>query len=133
MTARISSPMCGDPIALFDSTSTRALVPLIAQTISSAYRQLSPHTVKMAMAVQGDKNRRYHWDSIFRRHWQSTARHCGMAPQFHLLIDEIVEDTPKVIAEIGAGLPDNFPAFVAGPVLKGLSASSKRLADVQVP
>ena len=81
----------------------------------------------MAMAVQGDKNRHYHWDSIFRRHWQSTARHCGMATQFDPLINEIVENTPRVIAEIEAGLPDNFPASVAGPVLKGLRASSKRL------
>jgi serine/threonine-protein kinase HipA len=89
--------------------------------------QLSPHKVKMAMAVQGEKNRHYHWDSIFRRHWQSTARHCGMATQFDPLINEIVENTPRVIAEIEAGLPDNFPASVAAPVLKGLSASSKRL------
>lgn len=89
--------------------------------------QLSPHKIKMAMAVQGERNRHYHWDSILRRHWQSTAKHCGIAARFDPLMTEIIEKTPKVIADIEARLPDGFPASVAGPVLKGLAASAKRL------
>lgn len=89
--------------------------------------QLSPHKVKMAMAVEGDRRRHYHWDSILRRHWQSTAKLCGIGAQFDLLMSEIIEKTPGVIARIEADLPDGFPAALAEPVLTGLRESAKRL------
>ncbi len=91
-------------------------------------RQLSPHKVKMAMAVHSEKSRHYKWDEILRRHWQSTAKLCGLAGHIDGVIMEVIERTPQVIAEIAAGLPDDFPNSVAGPVLDGLGKAAKRLA-----
>ncbi len=89
--------------------------------------QLSLHKIKMAMAVESDRHRHYHWDSILRRHWQSTAKLCGIGAQFDPLMSEIIEKTPGVIDRIEADLPDGFPAVVADPVLTGLRESAKRL------
>lgn len=90
--------------------------------------QLSPHKVKMAMAVQGDSNRHYRWHAIQRRHWQAMARRCGVAAQFEALVEDLRRKTPQVIAEVAAALPKGFPAQVATSILKGLEASAGRLA-----
>ena len=90
-------------------------------------RQLSSHRVKMAMAVHSDKSRHYKWDEILRRHWQSTAKLCGLAGHIDGIIMEAIERTPKVIAEIEAGLPAGFPSSVARPVLEGLGQAARRL------
>jgi len=89
--------------------------------------QLSAHKVKMAMAVQSDKNRHYVWNSIFLRHWQHMAKHCGISAQFDSLIDRLIGQTSQVITQVKSALPRNFPASVAEPVLKGLDESVKKL------
>ena len=93
--------------------------------------QLSPNKVKMAMAVQSDKNRHYHWNSILPHHWRAMARRCGLATQFGALADDLIERTPEVIAQIETALPRGFPASVSEPILKGLRASAKHWASAE--
>jgi serine/threonine-protein kinase HipA len=89
--------------------------------------QLSPHKVKMAMAIPSEKRRHYNWDSIVYRHWQYLAKRCGIADQLERLITELKDTTPAVIAELELLLPKEFPASVADPILKGLLASTQKL------
>jgi serine/threonine-protein kinase HipA len=89
--------------------------------------QLSPFKVKMAMAVQGGKNRHYLWSSILRRHFEGMAKRCGLSARLPGLIDGLVEQASRVIAEIESALPRQFPASVSEPILNGLAASAQKL------
>jgi serine/threonine-protein kinase HipA len=89
-------------------------------------RMLSPERVKMAMAVLG-KNRHYRWAEISRRHFEMTARLCGISHEGKRIIDELVEVTPKVVDQVGTALPKDFPEAQARPILDGLSAAAQRL------
>jgi serine/threonine-protein kinase HipA len=90
--------------------------------------KLAGQKVRMAMAVSG-RNRHDHWHEIRRRHWRETAARCGLADDVDRLIDELVDETPAVIRKIRAALPDEFPSRVATPILDGLAASARKLAD----
>jgi len=90
--------------------------------------KLSPKKVKLAMAVEG-KNRHYHWDSICRRHWNETARRCGLGRDAEALLTDLLSKTGAVIDNVGAKLPKAFPANVAEPILEGLKKASERLRD----
>jgi serine/threonine-protein kinase HipA len=90
--------------------------------------QLSPHKVKMAMAVPSEKRRHYNWDSIVYRYWQYLAKRCGIADRLDALVGELKAATPAVIARAESLLPKEFPASVADPILKGLLASMQRFA-----
>jgi len=98
------------------------------QVLGKKAGQLSPHRVKMAMAVPGEKRRHYNWDSIVYRHWQYLAKRCGIADRLDALIAELKTATPAVIAKAESLLPREFPASVADPILEGLLASIQRLA-----
>jgi serine/threonine-protein kinase HipA len=89
--------------------------------------KLSPDKVKMAMAVEG-KNRHYVWTTIRRRHWEETARRCGLGAFWPRIVDELLERTPAALAAVRSELPANFPDPVADPILKGLAASARVLA-----
>ena len=89
--------------------------------------QLSPNRARMAMAVLG-KSRHYAWQSIQPRHWQETARRCGMAAAYPALRDELIEETDAVLAAASSLVPQDFPAAVADPILTGLRHSRDKLA-----
>lgn len=89
--------------------------------------KLSPKKVKMAMAVNG-KNRHYLWDSILYRHWEETARRCGMAAVFKSLIQELVDSTSQAIDTVTARIPKGFPDAVATSILEGLRGANTRLS-----
>jgi serine/threonine-protein kinase HipA len=82
--------------------------------------------VTMAMAVDGT-TRHYRWANIQPRHWQETARRCGMGAFYPRLRDELVERTPMVIDTVRGRIPKGFPEFVSEPILKGLQESVARL------
>lgn len=90
--------------------------------------QLSPKKVKLAMAVDG-KNRHYHWDSISRRHWNETARRCGLGSDAEGVITDLLSRTSDVLKRVDGELPANFPSSVAEPILAGLRTASDRLRD----
>jgi serine/threonine-protein kinase HipA len=95
--------------------------------LGQARGKLPPKKAKMAMAVAGT-NRHYLWHSILRRHWEETARRCGVGRAMPSLIDELIERTPKVIDRVKARIPPGFPAAVAGPIFDGLQKSATKLA-----
>ncbi len=69
--------------------------------------QLSPHKVKMAMAVEG-KNRHCAWKELRVAHWLETARKCGLGDSGRA----ILEDVEKRV-----------PASVSKPIFEGLAAA----------
>ena len=91
-------------------------------------RQLPRSKLKMAMAVEG-KNRHYAWQAIQRRHWEETARRCGIAAFWPSVLNDLLGRTSGVIDAVAAELPKGFPARVADPILKGLESSARLLAD----
>jgi serine/threonine-protein kinase HipA len=82
----------------------------------------------MAMAVQSGGRRHYRWDEIHRRHFEGTAKRCGIAAKVDMLIDDLIHRTPAVIATVNASLPRGFPGSVSEPILEGLAMSAGVLA-----
>lgn len=89
--------------------------------------KLSPHKIRMAMAVIG-KNRHYRWKEISARHWLETARRCGF-PEMKAVMDEVIAKTPEVVEQASARLPRSFPAFIAESILTGTAAAARALGE----
>ena len=89
--------------------------------------KLSPHKIRMAMAVRG-KNRHYRWREITARHWLEMARRCGFS-EMKAVMDELIARTPKVVAQASARLPRRFPSFIAETILNGTAASAQLLRE----
>lgn len=91
--------------------------------------QWSPYEIKLAMALLG-KNRHYEMHDIQRRHFNSTAQKVGYAPSAEPIIEELLERTPAVIAEVQAELPADFSPRVADAILGGLAQAAKALGGM---
>ncbi len=89
--------------------------------------QLSPHKIRMAMAVRG-KNRHYRWKEISARHWLETARRCGIS-EMKSIVDEVIAQTSKVVEQVTARLPRRFPDFIADRILTGTAHAVQLLAE----
>lgn len=87
--------------------------------------RLSPFKVRMAMAVWRT-NRHYLWTQIRRAHFEHTARACKIEG-FGAVIDELIGDTPRVLAEVGPRVI-GLPARVSEPILEGVQRAAERLA-----
>lgn len=94
--------------------------------IGNGPNRLAPQKVKMAMAWQG-RNRHYAAESVRRRHMEETGRRCGIGRDAGKLIDELIAQTPQVVAQVSAQIPPGLPARVAECVLRGLETSARRL------
>ncbi len=44
------------------------------------------------------------------------------------LIDEVIDRTPEVVANVSAGLPPDFPPALAGAILGGVERAAAMLA-----
>lgn len=88
--------------------------------------QWSPRELKLAMALVG-KNRHYEAERIQRRHFNSTAKRYGYRETAEPLIQELVQRTPDVIAEVQRALPPGFSNEVADKVLGGLQSAARVL------
>jgi serine/threonine-protein kinase HipA len=95
--------------------------------LGSGRDKLAVKEAKMAMEVEC-AGRHDLWHSIQRRHWDETARRCGMGKAMPALIDELIDRTPDVITMVGGGLPRDFPDVVAGSILEGLRRAAAKLA-----
>jgi serine/threonine-protein kinase HipA len=85
-----------------------------------ADRSLEERKIKMAMAVLG-KNRHYHWHTIQKRHFASTATACHFpAEEMHAIVDELFGRMDEVIAAVGNSLPPQFPDTVADLIFQGM-------------
>ena len=67
-----------------------------------------------------------------RRHWIALGKLFGVLDDagrdIEAILDAVIARTPRVIAEVGAELPSDFPEPVAGPVLHGLELAARQLA-----
>ncbi len=89
--------------------------------------QIPPRKARMAMAVEG-RNRHYHWHSILPRHWEETARRCGIGAAYPALRDELIKRTEPAIDAVKREIPGDFPSAVADSIFDGLEASRDQLA-----
>lgn len=72
--------------------------------------------------------RHYRWHEITRRHIEETARRCGIGETVQGILSGLIEATPRATEAVAKLLPQNFPAHVSEPVLKGLQDAADRLA-----
>ena len=88
-------------------------------------RKLARQKVKMAMAVWG-KDRHYRWSEIQRKHFEHTAKDCGIA-EGDEVIDQLGAAVPSAVDRAAARLPKGFPTEVATPILEGVLAAARAL------
>ncbi|HDL8659805.1 TPA: type II toxin-antitoxin system HipA family toxin [Yersinia enterocolitica] len=106
---------------LYDVLSTHPI-------IGSGRNQIAVQKSKLAMAVRGSKNY-YLINQIQRRHWRKQAEFVGLgAIQADTIIDEIIAATPRVITQVQAQLPANFPADLAEKILTGLHKQCEKIS-----
>ncbi|MCB1915034.1 MAG: HipA domain-containing protein [Rhodocyclaceae bacterium] len=86
---------------------------------------IAPQMAEMSMAVWG-KNRHAKWAEIRREHFEKTAADCGIGNPGPL-IDDIKAMTPGIVERVARDLPPTFPDHVAGTILKGVSATARKL------
>ena len=96
--------------------------------LGNARGRLAPKKVKMAMAAEG-ANRHYRWHTILPRHWEETARRCGMQAQYASIRDELMDRTAGAIESVSAELPKGFPNLVVEPIVAGLRRTRAALGD----
>jgi len=89
--------------------------------------RLPRERARMAMAWLG-VNRHYRWHEIMRRHIEETARRCGLGETVKGILSGLIEATPRVTETVSKLLPQDFPAHVSEPILKGLHDAADRLA-----
>lgn len=87
---------------------------------------VSPHKVKMAMAVRA-KNARWKMQEIQPRHWHELAKRHGMAPMGKdSPYEQVIQTTTEAIARVKEMLPQNFPETVSASIFKGVSEAAER-------
>jgi serine/threonine-protein kinase HipA len=89
--------------------------------------KLSPHKIRMAMAVRGN-NRHYRWKEISARHWLETAKRCGF-PEMKAIMEEVIAQAPKVVEQATGRLPRRFPDQIAATLLSGTAAAARLLGE----
>ena len=68
-------------------------------------------------------------NQIQRRHWRKQAELVGLGAYLaDSIIDEVITATPRVIAQIQAQLPANFPTDLAESILTGLHRQCDKIA-----
>jgi serine/threonine-protein kinase HipA len=93
--------------------------------------RLSEHKIRMAMAIR-TTNAHWKMKEIHRRHWLELGKRFGVLDdegwEMEAILEGLITRTPKVVADIEAGMPAGFPEHVAGPVLRGLQQAANQLA-----
>lgn len=91
--------------------------------------RLDPHRAELAMAVSG-QNRHRRLREIRRRHWEETARACGIPGGADPWITGLLERVEPAIADVERQLPPEFPDQVATHIFGGLRDAARRLATM---
>lgn len=92
--------------------------------------RLDPHEAQLAMSLRG-KNRHRKLLGIRRRHWNETARKCGISARAEPWIEELLARVEPAIHEVEQLLPPRFPQEVAEPIFAGLRAAAARLSAME--
>lgn len=81
----------------------------------------------MAMGLIG-KNKHYHWDTIVRRHFISTASASQFSTeQANIILDTMLEQVEPVIEKTKQHLPNTFPKNIANSIFKGMLDAKRKL------
>jgi serine/threonine-protein kinase HipA len=88
--------------------------------------QVHPKKLKLAMALRGAQ-KHYRIADIDRRHFNATARLCGLGKDMESIIDDVVEKTPRVIDDVGSRLPKGFPERLFDVITKGAARAAEGL------
>ena len=91
--------------------------------------QLDPRNAQLAMSVQG-KNRHRKLHLVRRRHWNETARACGVADGAEPWIEALIAAVEPAIEQVARQLPSDFPVNVSEPIFNGLRAAAARLSSM---
>lgn len=104
---------------IYDVLSAR---PIIGEKAN----HLSWHDVKQAMAFRS-KNAHYRIKEIYPRHFYSAAKKLGLGGEIDSIIEEILNETPKVIGDVGTMVPAGFPSIVMDTIFSGLEESAETI------
>jgi serine/threonine-protein kinase HipA len=88
--------------------------------------QVHPKKLKLAMALRGTQ-KHYRIAEIGRRHFDATARLCGLGKDMDAIVDDVVERTPGVIDAVGSRLPGGFPARLFETITRGLRKAAGQM------
>lgn len=92
--------------------------------------RISPFRTTLAMAVRS-KNAHWKIRDILRRHWVALGTRHGILTtdgrDVEHLIDETIDEVPKVIARIEAKLPKEFNEQLARVIFEGIQTAAQRL------
>jgi serine/threonine-protein kinase HipA len=87
--------------------------------------ELHEKDLAMAMALEG-RNRHYKWLEIQPRHWIETAARSGLTrPRVEEALDDVMEQVPKVFAQIQADV-QAVSAIVGVPIVDRKAMAAKR-------
>lgn len=98
--------------------------------LGSGPNQISPHRVKLAMALRSTKA---HWrmQDILRRHWEEVGRRSGIVSErgqdVDWLIRDVIAKSPAALDAVAAKLPAGFPRHVGDSILNGIRAAVRKL------
>jgi len=95
----------------------------------SRQNQIHPKKLKLALALR-DKAKHYRVEEIRRRHFNATARACGVGRDMESIIDEVVATTPRVIDAVATSLPSGFPTELFECVTSRLRSAAERIAEM---
>ena len=99
--------------------------------VGGRQNQVHPKKLKLAMALRGT-SKHYRVDEIERRHFNETARRCGLGRGMEPIIADIIEKTPRVIEDVGDALPQDFPEDIFDAVTGGLQKAANKLERMAV-
>lgn len=96
--------------------------------IGNGRHQMPPQKAKLAMGVRGS-TLYYLINRIQRRHWISQAQQAGLSPDAaKQLIQEVIEQTPGVIARVQRQCTPAIPEDMTQAILTGIQQQADKLA-----
>ena len=108
-----------------------AMAPLydvlsVYPVVGNGRDQVSPHKVRMAMAVRS-KNAHWKMQEILPRHWHALARRHGVAPKGdESPYEQVIGQMQGAIEQVQALLPPGFDAHLFERITTGMSANAMR-------
>ncbi|WP_322050506.1 type II toxin-antitoxin system HipA family toxin [Paraburkholderia bannensis] len=95
--------------------------------IGRGRNQLAAQRASLAMAVRG-RNAHYRIAQIFPRHWIAQGQRVGFTvEEVEQMMATLVQQTERVIDDVGAQLPDDFPLDVAEAIFAGMRRQARIL------
>ncbi len=95
--------------------------------IGRGRNQLAAQRASLAMAVRG-RNAHYRIAQIFPRHWIAQGQRVGFSvEEVEEMMATLAQQTERVIDEVGAQLPDDFPLDVAEAIFTGMRRQARIL------